>query len=134
MRTRFYYLTLAVLAICWQLTYVLLPLPQGDTWTACEGVTLGVVLVQAAVPTLLATQRESLTVLNYGFVFAATAAGGVQAVASLALVALEAPVWLVLLSGVVMLTREALLLLEMAYGRGCARDVEQEHGTEEVQV
>lgn len=132
MRTKFYYLALAALVFCWQIIYIVLPLPHGEAYWACEIFTVLLVLVQAAVPLLLAARQDSLAVLNYGQLLVPAACLGVQAGASFVLAALEPPAWTAVILGVVLLTADALLLLVFAYGRDHAHDVEEEHGTGEA--
>ena len=132
MRTKFYYLALAALVFCWQVIYIVLPLPHGEAYWACEIFTVLLVLVQAAVPLLLAARQDSLAVLNYGQLLGPAACLGVQAGASFVLAALEPPAWTVVILGVVLLTADALLLRVFAYGRDDAQDVEEEHGTGEA--
>ena len=45
MRTKFYYLALAALVFCWQIIYIVLPLPHGEAYWACEIFTVLLVLV-----------------------------------------------------------------------------------------
>ena len=44
MRTKFYYLALAALVFCWQVIYIVLPLPHGEAYWACEIFTVLLVL------------------------------------------------------------------------------------------
>ena len=132
MRTKFYYLAIAALVFCWQIIYIVLPLPHGEAYWACEIFTVLLVLVQAAVPLLLAARQDSLAVLNYGQLLVPAACLGVQAGASFVLAALEPPAWTAVILGVVLLTADVLLLLAFAYGRDHAHDVEEENGTGEA--